>query len=551
MNKLLIIYILLLSTLLAQFKDIQYDRAGQYGVLSNNGQLMWNQDWQVGVLLFDGTFSNYPTRFGASYKNNFVLKNTTDFYVGNHKYPDPSNVSSNIDYYRGDFSYDQLEVDFNFEEQDRIITLSGFKRGYNGPYGQYENSNGSSPLQQSYRVDYLSKNDNEKLELSVGYFHTDSRLTLSDPATFTHKEKILSAGIGYSKEFEKWNYNAHGALYQQYYKINFDSVEANSSQNYLNRFHLNQFANRQISNNSTIIFGIEFDNQGLSFVDRDNVNRTWSTLYGGWNSKSTNLNLGLTITDIESVPYFKLMNQLQFGNFGKLISNISYLAKPKYYFYIGDNKEIFDKWLKVNIDGNLNIFNIPLNVNLYYSNTNSEKINKYSATERVVHFGDNLISTSINTKIPLIRNWKLDLQYRHTFEHNIYSNGIGDRLKIGLNISEYLFKKNLFAQLKLWAEAHLNHKDGLGYDGFHHGPYITDNYSLTLPDYWVLNLDFSVKVSKMTIGWRVYNILQTINYTNANLLPDINENYLYISNSNNFPPMNRLVTMHIIWEFDN
>ena len=35
------------------------------------------------------------------------------------------------------------------------------------------------------------------------------------------------------------------------------------------------------------------------------------------------------------------------------------------------------------------------------------------------------------------------------------------------------------------------------------------------------------------------------------LLPNLNDKYLLITNSNNFPPMNRFVTFYIIWDFEN
>ena len=85
-----------------------------------------------------------------------------------------------------------MEIDAEFAEKNRIISLNGFKRTYNGPYGQYEDpQGGSTPLQQSYRLDYSSKNKDEILDISVGYFITDSRLNLGDPADFTHKEKVV------------------------------------------------------------------------------------------------------------------------------------------------------------------------------------------------------------------------------------------------------------------------------------------------------------------------------------------------------------------------
>ncbi|MCJ7802467.1 MAG: hypothetical protein MUP82_08950, partial [Candidatus Marinimicrobia bacterium] len=196
MNNYLIIIFLFIAMLFGQSDDIPYDWSGQYGVISNNGRLMWNQDWTLGVLLIDGTFANYPTRFGSSYKNNFELLNTSDFYQGLHSFPDSSQIKSRIDYYRGDFSYDQLEIDAEFAEKNSVISLNGFKRTYKGPYGQYiDTQGGNNPLQQSYRLDYSSKDKDENLDISIGHFITDSRLNLSDPADFIHKEKIVSAGI--------------------------------------------------------------------------------------------------------------------------------------------------------------------------------------------------------------------------------------------------------------------------------------------------------------------------------------------------------------------
>ena len=103
----------------------------------------------------------------------------------------------------------------------------------------------------------------------------------------------------------------------------------------------------------------------------------------------------------------------------------------------------------------------------------------------------------------------------------------------------------------MWADGYLKHNPELGYDGFHFGPYLTDNMDILIPDYWVFNLDFAVTVSKMTIGWQVNNILKTYETISEQIFPDLDENYLLITNSNVFPPMNRFVTLNIIWEFDN
>ena len=50
---------------------LPFDWSGQNGLLSVNGQLFWNHDWMSGPLYFDGTFSNFPLRFGPSFLHSF------------------------------------------------------------------------------------------------------------------------------------------------------------------------------------------------------------------------------------------------------------------------------------------------------------------------------------------------------------------------------------------------------------------------------------------------------------------------------------------------
>jgi len=549
MNKYLIIIVLFITMLFGQSDDIPYDWSGQYGVITNNGRLMWNQDWTVGVLLIDGTFANYPTRFGSSYKNNFDLLNTGDFYQGLHSFPDSSQLKSRIDYYRGDFSYDQLEIDAEFAEKNHVISLNGFKRTYNGSYGQYIDSQSSNnPLQQSYRIDYSSKDKDENLDISIGHFITDSRLNLSDPADFIHKEKIVSAGIGYYKDFTTWQYNVHGAFFQQYYKMSFDSTEA-----YLNRVHLNQFVGKKFNNSSLVILGLEFDNQGLSLVDTTKENRLWSTIYGGWEKRYIGIKLGTTIAQDELIPYLNFKAHSIEESKIRWQSYLKYEAIPKHLFLWKETDgNDFERWLTVHADAQINWKKMPINIGFdYFCSQNTTLLHKYYFNDELIDISDNMLSGSLSTQIPIIREWKIEAQYRHTLEHNLYSDGIGDRVKIGLIVTEKLFKQNLLATMRLWGDAYLNHNQNLGYEGFHYGPYVTDDSNLALPDYWVFNLELSATISSMTILWKVNNILQTAESITNQIFPNLDDKYLLITNSHNFPPMNRFVTFHIIWNFDN
>ncbi|NHZ86658.1 MAG: hypothetical protein GWP19_12390 [Planctomycetia bacterium] len=559
MNKYLLIIVLCISISFGLNDDIPYDWSGQYGVISNNGRLMWNQDWELGVLLIDGTFANYPTRFGSSYKNNFRLSNTGEYYKRLYSFPDSSQIKSSIDYYRGDFSYDQLEIDAQFSEKTRIISFNGFKRTYNGPYGQFIDSNGvKNPLQQSYRIDYSSKKEDELLDVSIGYFITDSRLNLNDPADFIHKEKIISAGIGYSKNFATWQYKNHGAFFQQYYKfykINGDSVRA-----YLNRFHLNQVITKKLKNSDLLKFGIEVDNQALSTADairQDRLgtkkDRSWSTIYGGWEKQSFGLKIGTTIAQKEIVPYFNIFTHSKNSKLIKWNSYLKYEAVPKQIFnwYRLWNK-LFEKWLTAHFYIGTQWKNIPVDVNIDWINFQRSSFIDYGLVDEVpFDLSNNLISGSIATEIPLIRAWKININYRHTFESNFYSDGIGDRVQVGVTVNERLFKNNMLASLRLWGDAYLNHHSNLVFMGFHYGQYYNFDTKSALSDYWVFNFELSAKISKMTIMWKVNNILQTAESITNQLFPNLDENYLLITNNNNFPPMNRFITFNVIWNFEN
>ena len=192
----------------------------------------------------------------------------------------------------------------------------------------------------------------------------------------------------------------------------------------------------------------------------------------------------------------------------------------------------------------------PFNLSVdYFNNQNTSLVHKYYINDELIDISDNLFSTSISTQIPIFREWKIDAQYRHTFDHNYYCDGIGDRAQIGLTISENIFKNNLLTKIHLWGDAYLNHHQSLGYEGFHFRPYLTDDINLALTDYWVFNLELSAKISSMTILWRVNNILKTAESLTDQLFPNLDDNYLLITNNNNFPPMNRFVTLNIIWNF--
>ena len=546
MSKILIIVSLLFSMLMAQSDDIPYDWSGQYGVISNDGRVMWNQDWTSGVLFFDGSFANYPTRYGQSYSNNFKINSVADFYDRQHKYPDSTLILSKINYHRGDFSYDQLEFDIEFAEKNRIITLNGFKRNYGGAYGQYVNSGSENPLQQSYRLDYFSKDKNESIDISIGYFKTDSRLTYKDEVGVIHKDNILAVGVGYSKEFSKLQYNIHSAFFQQDYKNGYVDREL-----YLNRFHINQFVNKSLNNSDIIKFGVQLDKQSSSLIVSRKKDRLWSTIYSGWEKQNIGTKIGLSLAEDEAAPYYNIWANSSKERKVNWQSYLKYEAIPEHIDWDGTYTKLFEKWFTGYLGVSSYWKEIPISVNVMHT---SFKEPDYKIDDQLIdgiEIHKKMLTSSISTQIPLVRDWKIDAQYRHTFEHNFYSDGIGDRIILGIIINENFFKSNMQAQLKLWGDAYLNH-DNNNYSIDTFGSFFSYDSESALPDYWVFNMELSAKISKMTINWRINNLLQTLkSISNDQLFSNIDEKFLLINNNNNFPPLNRFMALNIIWEFNN
>lgn len=145
---------------------IPFDYGGQFGYLNQDGVMFWNEDWRSNGLLFDGTWSIYPRRYGPKIESEF------------HSNYEPIEVDSNktesfFAYDLGDYNLDRFSLGATYTGQGRGIKLYGFKRTYNGHYNQYDN-NSNQPNQQSYLGSYISKNKSNQTQISFGHFNTYS-----------------------------------------------------------------------------------------------------------------------------------------------------------------------------------------------------------------------------------------------------------------------------------------------------------------------------------------------------------------------------------------
>ena len=157
--------------------NMPFDYSRHQGYVINEGVMLWNQDWSSGPFFFDGSFENYPSKFGPRIEAEYFSPNIDS--TAN----DSNFVSSYFDYVQGDYFLDNLDIGLKFINKNNKISLNGFKRKYAGAYNQYTAASESiSPIQYTYTGTYSAKINNDQITIAIGSFNSDYSLfdTLSN-----------------------------------------------------------------------------------------------------------------------------------------------------------------------------------------------------------------------------------------------------------------------------------------------------------------------------------------------------------------------------------
>ena len=100
-----------------EYTNYPFDWTNHFGVISENGRVIWNDDWMYGLLFFDGTFTNYPKRYGLDLDENFSLFKNRN--IPNQQYElDTSFVNTRIQYSQGDYYLDMLSVNTEYVDKN-------------------------------------------------------------------------------------------------------------------------------------------------------------------------------------------------------------------------------------------------------------------------------------------------------------------------------------------------------------------------------------------------------------------------------------------------
>ncbi|MDP5958034.1 MAG: hypothetical protein QGF82_04725 [Candidatus Marinimicrobia bacterium] len=528
--------ILFFSFVLGQSNDLPFDWSGQFGMTSINGRLFWNTDWTSGPLLFDGTFSHYPKRYGKNIINQFSPFTVHQIPLTNYTYPDSTYITTTLDYIRGDYNYDKLVIDVDYETAKRYAGLHLFKRSYAGREGQFFHPLGlSTPMQQSYKVDYRSQQNEWLIEAAAARFVTESGLPDSGDANGLLEDEILSTGLLTQSPSEKLQWTSHFAVFQQWRRMDV-SWYSNRKKQFINRTRWHQQLGGPSFEGLNPLLGLDMNMQSISKNDSTSRNINWHTLYAQINLMGFKTSLGLTQIATKLVDYIAIDFTKSWDKFNiKALFEES--SKPHHFNLISFGDGIVkNRFAHVKIKSVFGKANIGLTAD-YSSMVYDEKEYVTFQTGILVH-----------TK--LFKQFTFSGSYFNREGGTLLFDGIHDIATFDLHYSNKNVINRFALKMGLSGEGLLNREQSISFDPIDSFPYeymvIGSN---ELADIWLLNAEVAVTISSMTITWSVRNILQAIEPTSLKLFPEKETGDFLIQHNPTFPSMGRLVMFGIHWTF--
>ncbi len=528
--------ILCFSFLIGQTVNLPYDWSGQYGISSVNGRLFWNTDWTSGPLLFDGTYAHYPQRYGDVIATNFQMSGVHKIPQANKFLADTTLTVTNLNYIKGDYNFDLLSIDTDFNTPGRYVGLHGFKRSYAGREGQFFHPRGSaSPMQQSYRVDYSSENKGWFVDAAIARLVTESGLPDSSDVNGLHEDEIMNSGFIIRSPGEKLQWTSHLALFQQWRRVDV-SWYSNSGNQYLNRMRWHNQLSGLTMGNLNSLLGLDMNTQSITKNDSTFRVINWHTLYGLidiWGLKTA---VGLMLIDNKvadylSVDYSKSWGRVEFQ------TEFEKFSKPHHFNLISIGDGIAHQTrTKAEIKSNFKSSFIALTTD-YSSMIYDER--KYLT-----------LQTGIMAQTKLFDHFSLSGSYFSRDGGSLIFDGIGTIARFDLQYNNEKALNRFALKLQLWGAGLLNRKTVMYFNSINSFPYeshilVSDNPA----DIWLLNAEAAITISSITITWSIRNILHELEPLVMQILPDKKVGDFLIQHHSNFPPMGQLLSFGIYWMF--
>ena len=511
--------------LFAQEYIVPFDWSGQNGFMIHEGSLFWNKSWNSGVLLFDGTYSNYPERYGEHTSNKFNPLRIGFLPVFNDL-PDSSKINTNFNYNRGDYNFDQLILNAKYESKDQYINISGFKRSDAGNTGHYFHPNGiKTPIHHSYRIDYGVNQGDRQVETSIGRYITSSGLPDSTQNGLENGN-IISAGLKVSQSVGSWKINSHFANFMQHRLIQHSSI-IDSNYRDINR----ALMNIQLETKSGKMFGIQNQSQNVS-SNMHNRSLQWTKIYGQQIFKNYFILAGVQILNSDDTfPFvWELSYDDKYKNIYYEFSSTGY-PSPKHPDLDDPNdNSSFDYWNRSSLKIGASLFAFDLSVFL----SSTQVGVKAFEGQNIFMIGGNFIYSHQS-------GWSIFSNIVTQLDSSIYGGG-ATFIKTGINGKVKIFKENMVVDFRLWSDMRFGSKSSFGYNPLLQVPFENFNSQWIIRDSQIFNFEVNANISGVIISYKINNILNAIGNTNEEAW--FRPNHVY-------PQLGRMLQFGVIWNFNN
>ncbi len=514
--------------------SIPFDWAGQNGIIITEGALFWNRSWTSGMLLFDGTYSNYPQRYGTHTSNQFQVAKTGKLPAF-HELPDSNNIESFFDYYSGDYLYNQLEVGADFEEPNKRLGIRGFKRTHGGNTGHYLHpSGGSSPIHHSYRVDYAAEKGEERLEASAGRFVTRSGLPDST-TNGLENENIFSAGLRYQRPLGNWILDTYVGQFFQHRLVHHSSM-IDSNYRDINRNRIDLLFQ------SPTGLGIGLSRHAQQ-INADTLNRSlsWTTFYAQKEFAGFNIRAGVPLLNSNDKRYlvWDIHYQKQFSR-GFIHFSTSGMPNPIHPDMDNpEDKSNFEYWTRFMLKSGFS--NGGLSGIAFTALVQKEK-------DEILKYDSKIMSLGGEIQFDFGKGWSV---YNHVItqlDTSIYGGGYGTATTMGIRGKITLFKKFMKINAHLWGNGTSGRLKSYGFDPIRQIPFRNSNSYWELPNRWLLHFEAVANISGVLITYKVNNILNAVSSIGGSS-PD---NELIWARPNHvYPQLGRMMQFGVTWTFKN
>lgn len=537
MRKLSVLLSLVAGLFSQNSNSIPFDWAGQNGIVITDGALFWNRSWTSGMLLFDGTYTSYPRRYGTHTSTIFEPVNP-GIFPSWRPLPDSTTVESYFDYYKGDYAYDQLEIGANYDQLNSHLGLRAFKRSHGGNTGHYfYPGGGSSPIHHSYRIDYGASKNDRKLEVSAGRFITRSGLPDST-SNGLENDNILNAGIRYQRPLGDWTMNTYFGQFFQHRLIHHSSMADSNYQN-INRNRLDIL----FQSPGGFGFGI---NQNTQQMNGDSTNRflSWSTFYLQKELKKINLLIGMNQFNNGSGDYsfsWQLDYQKEWDAFYmKIVSSGS--PKPIHpTFDYSDRVTTYDSlnyefWSHAMVK--VGFINQNMHGDLFVSMVHRKK-RVYEKEDSNIQFVGGNIGFDIKN------GWSVYSKIIAQIDSSIYGGGIGTMATAGMQGKLSLFKEYMKIDTHLWMDGANGKLKSFGFDPIKQVPFNHTIPSWELPDKWIIHFEAVANISGVMLSYRINNILNAVGSMGGASQDDL----MWARPNHVYPQLGRMMQFGVTWYF--